>query len=207
MLRVLKSDVYNLDNAIRAMRHPLQSYSKSDSKLEGSKFILGESDLRLAKSLIKAGTDHRKFLREILVSAEIVAPRYWWIEFDTYKVGVTSMSTSTMHTITKKPLTLKDFSYCKYDEYFTTEFSKTIKLLNKMIEEYNQTKDKCLWNCIIQTLPQSYNQARTVTLNYEVLFNQYFGRENHKLEEWLTYRGWMLSLDYMENFIEYDITC
>ena len=213
------------------MRNPLNSWGKSDSYFDGEyckkcahrdadcdpenpcfkNGVLGGNDLELMKKLVKSGTDHRKFMRFITVSCDITAPLYWWKEYDTYKVGTVANSCSTMHTITNKEFTPDDFSHehlssfsCAGSSY---EFDamdwlySTIRRLNLLRDCYLQTKDKNYWWQIIQLLPSSYNQRRTVLLNYEVLLNMYHARKNHKLDEWRDFCEWVESLPYMEVFL------
>lgn len=204
------------------MRNPLASWEKSDSEpieklLWGKKeipegyrevepgYYLGPNDQTLAMKLRNAGTDHRKFMRMIVVYVDITAPLYWWKEFDTYKVGTVANSCSTMHTIHKKEFTLDDFSHEHIlDETFTCEvipmflLEATIKCLNENRAHYLSTKDKKYWWQIIQLLPTSYNQKRTVMLNYEVLANIYKSRKDHKLDEWHEFCDWIKELPYSE---------
>ena len=168
--------VMNVFKAIDGMRNPLNSWAKSDTDM-----FIGEKDLKLARQLVKVGTDHRKFLRQILVSMDITAPRFWWIEFDTYKVGTTSNSCSTMHTILNKEFALSDFSFDTVKHYIADGL---VDMLNDLRDDYLSSKDKDIWRAIIEALPQSYNQKRTVTMNFEVLLNMYEARKNHKLDEW-----------------------
>ena len=186
MIKLEKIDVMNLENAIRGMRNPLNSWDKSDSRFnwELGTFYLGPNDLALARRLTKAGSDHRKFLRQIFVSIDITAPLYWWKEFDTYKVGTVANSCSTMHKIHAKEFTRDDFS-CEH----MTE--RSLEVLDSLIDELNYnrdlfitTKDKSYWWQMIQLLPTSYNQLRTVTLSYENLLSIYRARKHHKLNEW-----------------------
>lgn len=180
--------VLNLENAIRGARNPLSSWDKSDSYYnDDGEFILGEADLGLACRLARAGSDHRKFIRQIFVSVDITAPLYWWKEFDTYKVGTVANSTSTMHKIHSKPITSDDFSVDHLTEASEKFFNIIVDYLESVRLEYLQTKDKALWYDLIQILPESYNQTRTVTMNYENLVNMYHARKNHKLEEWHTF--------------------
>ena len=211
MIKLEKTSVMNMDNAIRGMRNPLNSWDKSDSRFnwETGEYIIGHNDLTLAKKLVKAGSDHRKFLRQIFVSVDINAPLYWWKEMDTYKVATVANSCSTMHKIHAKEFTIDDFShehlgiknqapgiYGEWNfEYFLHE---TIRGLNAAREVYLQTKDKDFWWQMIQLLPSSYNQLRTVTLNYETLLNQYYARRHHKLDEWHTYCDWIENLPYFK---------
>lgn len=195
MLTIGFHDVQGLDNAIYAMRNPLNSWSKSDSKIVGGKYKLGEQDHKLALKLIKAGTDHAKFLRMIQVWVDITAPLYWWKEFDTYKVGTVANSCSTMHTLHKRPLTVSDFSIDESCEGTREIMEHTVKLLNCYRLQYVEDKDKEAWRSLIQLLPNSYNQTRTVNLNYAVLRNIYKARKGHKLSEWQTFRTWCESLE------------
>ena len=203
---------------IRGMRNPLNSWDKSDSKEcrdlfcgecngeclpYSNGFIIGENDLDLMERLDKAGTEHRKFMRMITVYIDITAPLYWWKEFDTYKIGTVANSCSTMHKIAAKEFTLEDFS-CEhlmdFEEKGRLKFSplgtlqNTIDELNDCRETYLETKDKKYWWQLIQLLPSSYNQKRTVMLNYEVLTNMYHQRNNHKLDEWRTFCEWIKTL-------------
>lgn len=191
MIKTENVRVYNIARAVYSSRNALNSWDKSDSDLEND--ILGDNDLSLARKLCRAGSDHRKFLRQIMVSMDITAPLYWWKEFDTYKVGTVANSCSTMHKIHAKEFTLDDFSHEKliYHEpipgrvYSPFEMLEaTIDNLNKCREMFLSTKDKRWWEQMIQLLPSSYNQKRTVTLNYEVLLNMYHARRNHRLDEW-----------------------
>lgn len=177
MLKVENIRVYNIGDAIRGMRNPMQSYDRSDTIGD----VIGGQDLKLAQKLIKAGTDHSKFMRQIFVSMDITAPRFWWMEMDTYKVATTANSESTMHCIHKKPFTLDDFT-CNFisDEHLRN----TLRFLNYLRNEYLKTNSKVYWRAMIEALPQSYNQKRTWTANYQVLRNIYFARKNHKLFEW-----------------------
>ena len=210
MIKLEKTNVMNMDNAIRGARNPMNSWNRGDSYFMISsedgleyedclpKFVMGENDLALARRLIKAGSDHRKFLRQILVSVDIAAPLYWWKEFDTYKVGTVANSCSTMHKIHAKEFELSDFSWEHLNE-------RSLKVLDLTIDELNfnrylfvSTKDKCYWWQMIQLLPTSYNQLRTCTLNYETLLNIYHARKHHKLDEWHTVCGWIETLPYFK---------
>lgn len=188
MIKVSNVSVMNFENAIRGMRNPLNSWDRSDSFWDVSSiddnFILGENDLALAMKLANAGSDDRKFLRQIFVSVDILAPLYWWKEFDTYKVGTVANSCSTMHKIHEKEFTLADFSWEQLDEPGLQLLEATIDYLNHNRKNFVATKDKRYWHNMIQILPTSYNQLRTVTLNYEVLRNMYHARKHHKLDEW-----------------------
>jgi hypothetical protein len=199
MIKIENIEVFNFEGAIRAMRNPLESWSKSDSGYTGDEFILGIDDIKLANKLVKAGTDHSKFMRQIFISMDIYAPVYWWKEMDTYKVGTVANSGSTMHTLCNKLLTYLDFSWDKMTPYR----DNTIYHLNKMITTWQQggKKDKQLWREIIQDLPSSYNQLRTWTANYQVLRNIYFARRSHKLSEWREFCEMIESLPYSELII------
>lgn len=205
MIKIENIKAYGWMSAIRGMRNPMNSWDKMDSYEThgefGDQFFFGENDLALAQKLVRAGSDHRKFLRQIFVSMDITAPLYWFKEFDTYKVGTVANSCSTMHKIHDKKFTLDDFSHehlfdgidrCEEGrgedeirENPTTVFLYTIDVLNYYRCKYLETKDKDYWWQMIQLLPSSYNQLRTVTMNYEVLLNMYHARKDHKLDEWL----------------------
>ena len=202
MLTVKDIEVMNLKNAIRGARNPMNSWAKSDSFFnESGEYVLGENDLSLAVRLRKAGNDHRKFMRQILVSMDITAPLYWWKEFDTYKVGTVANSTSTMHKITSMPFDISHFSTDKMDTE-TVEFMQGIvEYLEKLRSRFLETKDKNIWYDIIQLLPSSYNQMRTCTMNYENLVNIYHARKNHKLDEWHTFCDYVKTLPYANELI------
>jgi hypothetical protein len=192
----------NIENAIRGARNPMNSWSYIDSYYDqNGNYILGENDLSLATRLCKAGSDHRKFLRQIFVSVDITAPLYWWKEFDTYKVGTTANSTSTMHKIHSKSFELDDFSYDKMDNDSKEVLNFMINHLEKLRINYNETKDKSCWYSIIQLLPSSYNQTRTCSMSYENIRNMYFARKAHKLQEWHNFCEWIRSLPYSENML------
>ena len=211
MIKFEYTQVMNLEGAIRGMRNPLNSWDKSDSEWVGDVnynlvIDIGPNDLNLMKRLIKAGSDHRKFMRQILVSVDITAPLYWWKEFDTYKVGTVSNSCSTMHKITSKPIELSDFSIDDFnidDDYneiaLSDMFINVVADCEELRKKYLETKDKKYWRGLIQLLPSSYNQRRTITFNYEVLYNIYGSRRNHKLDEWsIGFMEWIESLPYSE---------
>ena len=225
MLKIENFEVLGWEHAIRGMRNPMNSWEKSDSgycqrdllrdcttcvhkstdyPVCYSGFDIGPNDYALMKNLCNAGTDHRKFMRMITVYLDITAPLYWWKEFDTYKVGTVANSCSTMHKIHAKEFTLEDFS-CEHltAESITFGLEPIIDILNKNRELYLQWKNideekKTLWWQMIQLLPTSYNQKRTVMLNYEVLANIYKSRRNHKLDEWHTLCDWIEELPYSE---------
>lgn len=208
MIKVENINVYNLARAVYSSRNALNSWAKSDSDLEHD--ILGENDLKLAKQLVKAGQEHRKFMRQIFVSMDITAPRYWWEQAATYKVGVTMNSCSTMHRITSKEIVLSDFSYENFivdgsGHYYEASFEDCLESVVSDCEwlrkKYLETKDKKYWNALIWLLPQSYNQKRTVTMNYEVLYQMYHQRKNHKLQEWHDFCDVIKTLPYAEELI------
>ena len=202
MLKLERTSVMNLENAIRGARNPMNSWAKSDSAYdEKGNYILGENDLTLAKKLCRAGSDHRKFMRQILVSADITAPLYWWKEFDTYKVATVANSTSTMHKIHAKPFELSDFSADKLSDGALAAFRAYIDYMEATRLRFVETKDKRDWYDLIQLLPSSYNQLRTVTMNYETLVNIYYARRAHKLDEWHVFCDWIRTLPYAEDLI------
>lgn len=203
MIKIENVDVHNVVRAVYSARNAMNSWDKSDSNFE--KDILGNADLELAKKLVKAGTDHSKFMRMIMVTLDIIAPMYWWKEASTYKVGTVRNSCSTMHTIHKKEFTLDDFSHehlfnCYGDSSMNLNYGAKhptdilrdiIFVLNHFRNEFNYTKDKKYWWQIIQLLPSSYNQRSTVQLNYAVLRNIYHARKGHKLDEWKIFCKWI----------------
>ena len=223
MIRFEHTNVMNIENAIRGMRNPLESWDKSDSysthvenpqtgNVGAFQFFLGDADLALARKLAAAGSDHRKFLRQIFVSVDITAPLYWWKEYDTYKVGTVANSTSTMHKIHAKAFTLDDFSHehltfkwddetqlVGYEEYSNAPgdvLDWIIDVLNHYREMFLNTSDKKYWWNMIQLLPSSYNQTRTCTMNYENIMNMYRARHEHKLTEWREFCAWAAELMY-----------
>ena len=241
MIKLKNTDVYGWEAAIRGARNPMNSWDKSDSGLTimnpgdvefgyepNYEYIIGENDLKLMKSLSKAGNDHGKFLRMINVTCDIIAPLYWWKEFDTYKVGTVANSCSTMHKIAEKEFTLEDFSHdhlMELSDYedevnslepdrmcdFKFYLLDTISALNNARDLYLLAKTKPMkeeskraglvkkfWWQMIQLLPSSYNQKRTVQLNYQVLKSMYFARRNHKLDEWHDFCAWCETLPYFK---------
>lgn len=223
MLKVENVEVLGWEHAIRGMRNPKNSWAKSDSGPEcpyekekccgecQQNFCIGPNDKQLMMALRNAGTDHRKFMRMITVYLDITAPLYWWKEFDTYKVGTVANSCSTMYKIAEKEFTLENFSCEHLLSYWGEEkvnptiiypctpmqhLNQTIACLNVCRKKYLETKDKKYWWQMIQLLPSSYNQRRTVMLNYEVLANIYKSRRNHKLDEWHTFCDWIEGLPY-----------
>lgn len=234
MLKTEKTEVLGWEHVIRGMRNPKNSWDRTDSQFVGHysyglnenvPVAIGPNDYNLMKALRNAGTDHRKFMRMIVVYADITAPLYWWKEYDTYKVGTVANSCSTMHKIHAKEFTLNDFSYehlgnildfsdlnmkapvidaSPFNDEVTTYtgpkniLELTISMLNECRKLYLETQDKRYWWQMIQLLPTSYNQKRTIMLNYEVLANIYKSRKNHKLDEWHTFCDWIKSLPYSE---------
>ena len=203
MIKVEKIETYGWEAAVRGMRNPMNSWDKSDSCYDADgNYILGENDLALAKKLSRAGSDHRKFLRQIFVSMDITAPLYWWKEFDTYKVGTVANSCSTMHKIHAKEFTLDDFSHEHLTSHFKTDLECVVLSLNYARRKFLETKDKDYWWQMIQLLPSSYNQLRTVTLTYENLLNMYRARKDHKLDEWRRFCEVIAELPYFKEFID-----
>lgn len=205
------TSVYNIYNAILGARNPMNSWNKSDSIFKGyngkiENTEIGENDLKLAQSLIKAGSEHRKFLRQIFVSVDITAPLYWWKEFSTYKVGTVANSTSTMHKLASTPITRECFEmddYAELDNGFCTDmWNSLIEWLEGLRQKYNETKDKRYWKELIRLLPESWLQKRTVTMSYENIFKMVRERINHKLSEWSKFFiDWAKSLPYADDLI------
>lgn len=235
MIKIENVEVHGWQAAIRGMRNPFNSWDKSDTEYKlildskcsedvekaktcGNVLVeIGENDMKLMQSLVKAGSDHSKFMRMITVTVDITAPLYWWKEFDTYKVGTVRNSCSTMHKVTEKEFTLDDFScehlknYEGFKEngknvaYFLKDFEYTVKALNTARKLYLQTGDKQYWWQIIQLLPSSYNQKATVQLNYAVLKNMYHSRNKHPLDEWsVEFCKWVETLPYAKELICYE---
>ena len=203
MIKLERTSVMNLENAIRGARNPMNSWSKMDSEYdEKGNYVLGQNDLDLARRLATAGSDHRKFLRQIFVSVDITAPLYWWKEFDTYKVGTVANSCSTMHKIHAKAFDRDDFSHDRLDEAGLAALDSLIAYLESERQKFCADKaDRQPWHNMIQLLPSSYNQMRTVSMNYENLINMYYARKTHKLAEWHTYCDWIESLPYAKELI------
>ena len=229
MIKIENVDVFGFESAIRGMRNPMNSWDKSDSERceftncnsctnytycnaneNTIDYVIGIKDLKLMQSLVKAGTDHSKFMRMINVTLDITAPLYWWKEFDTYKVGTVRNSCSTMHKIHSKEFTLDDFSHehlILWDVDNNVHvpmgcLQDTINVLNACREKYLETKDKLYWWQMIQLLPSSYNQRATVQLNYAVLRNMYHGRNKHPIDDWsVEFCKWVESLPYAEELI------
>ena len=197
MIKLERISVMNFENAIRGARNPLNSWDKSDSYYDDQgNYVLGENDLSLVRRLCRAGSDHRKFIRQIFVSVDITAPLYWWKEFDTYKVGTVANSTSTMHKIQAKQFSREDFSSDRLSESGLAALDALIVYLEECRVKFCETKDRAYWHDMIQLLPSSYNQMRTVTMNYENLVNIYYARRSHKLAEWHEFCDMILSLPY-----------
>ena len=203
MIKIERFSVMNLENAMRGARNPLNSWSRMDSYYdENHQYILGPNDLDLAVRLRRAGSDHRKFLRQVMVSADITAPLYWWKEYDTYKVGTVANSTSTMHKIHSKPFSREDFSTDHMTESTLLFMDQVIEKLEEIRLRYlEEGKKKEDWYDMIQLLPSSYNQMRTCSLNYETLINIYYARKDHKLQEWHSFCDWIASLPYGKELI------
>lgn len=200
MIRIDNLEIYGIESAMRGMRNPMNSWHKNDT----TDIYIGDNDLKLLLQLTKAGADHRKVLRQMFISCDITAPLYWWKEFDTYKVGVTSNSQSTMHKLCSRPLTIHDFSF---EDMNDNEFIVNVVLdnLNIRIRDYKEgmKQNKSLWRTIIQLLPCSYNQTRTVAMNYEVVMNIYKQRRHHKLSEWQEFCAYMYdNLAYFKDLQE-----
>lgn len=220
MLKIKNTEVMGWEHAIRGMRNPKNSWGKSDSHWDyadqGSEYLtvdhfgdadfnIGPNDQKLMTNLCNTGTDHRKFMRMIAVYLDITAPLYWWKEFDTYKIGTVANSCSTMHKIAAKEFDVNDFSHEHVEELTGDDYNmsydfllRTVDILNYYRKKFLETGDKVYWWQLIQLLPSSYNQKRTVMLNYEVLANIYKSRRNHKLDEWHTFCDWIKMLPYSE---------
>ena len=196
MIKIEKTEVYGWEAAMRGMRNPMNSWHKSDSNFEYPWLDIGDNDADLMRRLCKGGPVHAKFRRMITVYVDITAPLYWWKEFDTYKVGTTANSCSTMHRIHTKEFTLDDFSHEHLNFQSLAHLESLIDWLNVCRDMFVCDKEKADWWQMIQLLPTSYNQKRTVELNYEVLHNIYHSRLNHKLNEWHSVCDWIESLPY-----------
>lgn len=222
-----KTEVWGFEHAIRGMRNPKESWNKSDSMFQGeqdktgdivSETVIGSNDMALMQTLIKAGSEHRKFMRQIFVSVDITAPMYWWSEFDTYKVGTVANSTSKMHKLASKPITMECFEMddsvhcdidncCQYTDSVGSFWVCLIGVLEELRQKYNETKDKRYWKELIRLLPESWLQTRTVTMNYENLVGMCSKgqRRNHKLTEWsVSFIGWARTLPYAQELIFID---
>ena len=203
MILIERTAVMNLDGAIRGARNPMNSWAKSDSYYdENGKFVLGPVDIDFGHRLAVSGSDHRKFLRQVFVTVDITAPLYWWKEFDTYKVGTVANSCSTMHKIHAKAFERDDFSHDRLDEGGLALLDAIVDYLECERQKFIANKeDRQSWHNMIQMLPSSFNQMRTVTLNYENLISMYYARRNHKLAEWHTLCDWIASLPYAKEWI------
>ena len=198
MIKIENIDVYGFETAIRGARNPMNSWDRMDSCYNNGEFEIGENDYKLLKNLTIAGPEHRKWNRMVTVTMDITAPLYWWKEYDTYKVGTVANSCSTMHKIQAKAFTLNDFSIEHLDYVCLDTMKVVIKRLNRNRTLFNETKDKFYWWQMIQMLPTSYNQKRTVRLNYEVLGSMYHQRRHHKLDEWVEFCNTIKTLPYSE---------
>ena len=202
MIKIERTSVMNLENAIRGARNPMNSWDRMDSEYDDEgNYVLGENDLSLAVRLAKAGNDHRKYLRMIFVSVDVTAPLYWWKEYDTYKVGTVANSCSTMHKIHAKAFERDDFSCDRMSDFALECLDNTIAALEDRRQKFLETKESAYWHDMIQLLPSSYNQMRTCTMNYENLINIYYARRNHKLPEWHEFCDWIASLPYARELI------
>lgn len=210
MIKIENTEVFGWEAAVRGMRNPMNSWEKSDTRFSLYGYpqcdVIGENDLRLMQNLCKAGNDHSKFLRMINVTCDITAPLYWWKEFDTYKVGTVANSCSTMHKIHSKEFSLEDFSCEHLDKEGRKVLHQTIAFLNKNRQKFIETKDKKYWWQMIQLLPSSYNQKRTVQLNYQVL-KAFDSREGHKLDEWAELLRWRNELPYFAKITNKSVDC
>lgn len=220
MIDIDRIATFNLADAILGMRNPLESWKLSDSEWDDNEtnFCIGERDLTLAQTLIKSGTDDSKFMRQIFVSMDINAPIYWWKEMDTYKVGTTANSTSTMHKLAQTPITKKNFSFDSANDILIVSHTENpewsmpvrevednlLKVLEDIRQRYLKTKSESYWRALIQLLPESWNQLRTWTANYQVLRSIYFARRYHKLSEWQTFCTMIENLPYGKELICYD---
>ena len=217
MIKVEAIEVFGIEGAMRGMRNPLNSWDKADTTVSDDILEIGENDLNLATRLIKAGTEHRKFLRMIHVQMDVIAPLYWWKEADTYKVGTTTNSCSTMHKIAAKEFTLDDFSHehliddqndfenenGQISSYKDFLYYDVLDVLNTARRQYLETKDKKYWWQMIQLLPSSYNQRRTWDMSMETLLSILHQRKNHKLDEWNEFRDICLEqVPYLKEFYE-----
>lgn len=209
MIKVENKDVWGFKHAIRGMRNPMNSWEKSDSGYgwdgeDEDIFVVGEKDLDLMKRLYKAGTEHRKYLRQIFVSMDITAPLFWWKEADTYKIGTVSNSCSTMHKIHEKPFKLEDFSFDNFDYYgeWKDDVTNVIDSCEELRQCYLETKDKEYWYLLIRLLPSAYNQRRTITMSYENVVTIIKQRRGHKLDEWNEFVKELEQLPYVKEIMD-----
>lgn len=198
MIKVEEIDTWGFEHAIRGMRNPMNSWNLSDTMDD----IIGDRDLKLMKKLIVSGSEHRKFMRQIFISMDITAPLYWWKEFDTYKVGTVANSCSTMHKIHSKEFELDDFSHEHLTEINKAVFISYLETLNLERNKFLETKNKDFWWQMIQLLPSSYNQKRTITMDYENVLNMIKHRRNHKLDEWREFVNILMKLPYINIYVE-----
>lgn len=219
-MKFIDTDVWGLYHAVRGARNPMNSWHKMDSEFLENEYdtTLGENDLDLLQRLIKGGPEHRKFMRQIMVSVDITAPLYWWKEFDTYKIGTVSNSCSTMHKLTSKPITLDCFEMDDYEgrllmyerepydlDAFTDDmWDNIIDYCETLRKSYLETKDKRYWKELIRILPESWLQTRTITMNYENLYSIVRQRAGHKLTEWKDFIEWAHTLPYANELIFYE---
>ena len=202
MLKAERISVMNLENAVRGARNPMNSWARMDSYYDDrNRYVLGPQDLDLCRRLARAGSDHRKFMRQIMVSMDITAPLYWWKDFDTYKVGTVANSTSTMHKLHARPIVRDDFSCERLTDDGLAALDALIAFLEVQRQRFTETHDIACWHNLIQLLPSSYNQMRTVSMNYEVLVNIYYARRTHKLPEWHTLCDAIRALPYATDLI------
>lgn len=202
MIKIENINVYNFEGAVRGMRNPLNSWDKSDSSFENNKTVIGTNDLNLMRRLYHAGSEHRKYLRQIFVSMDVTAPLYWWKQADQYRINVTSNSCSTMHRIHAEEFKLEDFSCEHLYEASKQSMERLIKDLNYYRESYLETKDKEDWWQMIALLPSSYNQKRTITMNYENVVTIIKQRAGHKLDEWDILINTLFELPYIKEIVE-----
>jgi hypothetical protein len=218
-MKFIDSDVWGFYHAVRGARNPMNSWFKMDSEFYENSYdtILGPNDLDLLQRLIKGGPEHRKFMRQIFVSVDITAPLYWWKEFDTYKVGTTANSTSTMHKLASKEITIEDFEMDDYvgvkvfdkepynpDDYSDEIWDYIIDVCETLRQRYVETKDLKYWKELIRILPEGYLQTRTITMNYENLYSIVRQRAGHKLSEWRQFIDWVHTLPYADELIFID---
>lgn len=203
MIKIENINVYGWEPAIRGMRNPMNSWDKSDTIFDGNKWCLGENDLKLMQSLSKAGTDHSKFLRMIVVTMDITAPQFWWAEADTYKVGTVRNSCSKMHRIHSKEFSHNDFSHGAIYEiaYAKDVFIKVRSVCERLRKDFNETGDKKYWRALIELLPEGYNMRATWQGNYQILKNMYNARRQHKLDCWVDFCKWIETLPYAKELI------
>ena len=201
MIRLQNTSVMNFEHALRGARNPKNSWARMDSytRADGT-FVLGPNDRALAQRLCRAGSDHRKFLRQIGICVDITAPLYWWKEFDTYKIGTAANSTSTMHRIHARPITLTDFSTDQLNTQAQRALSAYVQVLEQLRLQYVEQADRQAWYSLIQLLPSSYEQMRTCTMNYEAVFRMAQARRTHKLAEWQTFCTWAEGLPHFRDF-------